>query len=311
MIAWLLTTTALAGGHFHPDAIAGQSKAFARAAEAAPAYEAAEGTSQSIARALESYESNLDLLGERAPAAERERLDQIRTTWGREQAELSDFASALMEDFDMVFTAAMERALEAHPEARMCEATLRESSLPGMPAREKSNPDCTGEDLNPGLAAAMDADPALASQIEELLSRSWPAMTTPDQPQPAIGDTGSWVAVDRFFSEAATPALKAIYQADEDARLPIAAALEDGADPASQLDKARAITEQTAARRAALAAPVLAAADKLASKLTRKGQPSISWCANPIAFGGCEGDNATGELSDALLRDKKVSRALP
>ena len=155
MIA-LFLSSALAGGTYHPDDIAALSQAFARAAEAAPLYEEAEAASRMVASSLATYQQSLDLLGERAPAAERERLEGLWTAYGREQAELQSFAGALMEDFDTVFTAAMERAAGAHPDAVMCERSIRKAGLPGMPGREEANPGCQGEDLSPTIAAAMD-----------------------------------------------------------------------------------------------------------------------------------------------------------
>jgi hypothetical protein len=310
VIALWLTLSAMAGGHYHPDAIAGASQAFARASEAAPLYEEAESASRGVALGLQTYEENLDLLGDRAPAAERERMENIRQSFGREQAALAEFAGRLMEDFDMVFTQAMERAVAAHPDAQMCEATIRKAALPGMPAKEEANPDCTGEDLNGTIAAAMDADEALSGQIDELLGREWPTITVPDDPQNPIGSE-LWVTVDRFFGKAAKPSLRAIRDRDEAARLPIAAALEEGADPKSQLEEAQKITAETAAARASLAAPVFAAADKFSAKRAKKGHGPIGWCANPVELGGCKGENASGDLTDLLLGDKKVSKALP
>ncbi|TNE84320.1 MAG: hypothetical protein EP330_29315 [Deltaproteobacteria bacterium] len=307
----LLLATALAGGTFHPDDIAAQSEAFARASEAAPKYEEAEADSRMLAQALTTYEENLDLLGSRAPEGARERLDTLRTTYGREQAELQSFAGALMEDFDTVFTAAMERAVAAYPDAQMCARTVRKAGLPGMPGKEEANPECQGDDLSADIAKAMDGDAQLAAQVDELLAREWPTMTSPEDAQAPIGASERWVTVDRFFGEAAGETLRAIRQADEDARLPIAAALEEGKDPASQLDAARKITEQTAAKRAALAAPFWAAIDKAVAKRVKKGNDPIAFCANPVELGGCTGENASAELTEVLLADKKVGKLVP
>lgn len=307
----LLIASALASGTYHPDDIAAQSEAFARAAEAAPVYEDAEAASRMVSSSLATYQQNLDLLGERAPAAEKERLTALWTAYGREQAELEGFAGALMEDFDMVFTAAMERAAAAYPDAVMCERSVRKRGLPGMPGKEEPNPDCQGEDLSPTIAAAMDADAALATQIDELLARTWPGITAPSDAVSPIGGEGPWYTVDGVFERGAKAQLKAIDRADDDARLPIAAALEEGADPASQLEAARAVTAATAAARAALAAPVLAAIDKASAKREKKGQPAIAWCANPMSLGGCTGEPAGAAATDALIADKKVAKALP
>ncbi|MCO4744111.1 MAG: hypothetical protein KC912_04945 [Proteobacteria bacterium] len=307
----LLATTAFGGGYFHPDDLAGASTSFARASEAAPIYEEAESTSRDMAASLTLYEENLDLLGDRAPAAERERLATLLKAYNREQAQLQAFAGALMEDFDQVFTGAMERAVAAHPDAVLCETVVRTRALPGMPAKEEANPDCKGENLNAAISAAMDADPVLTGAIDELLGREWPAITQPTDAQAPIGGESSWVSVDRFFEEGAKASLTTIRRDDENDRLPIAAALEEGADPASQLELAHQITEKTAARRASFAAPVFAATDKALAKRAKKGKTTASWCANPSTLGGCTGENANREMLEALLGDKKVAKALP
>lgn len=306
----LLIAAALAGGTYHPDDIAAQSEAFARASEAAPKYEEAESTSRMVAQALTVYEENLDLLGDRAPATERERHAELKKAYGREKASLAAFAGDLMGDFDQVFTEAMERAVGAHPDAVMCERMLSKGGLPGMPAKQESNPECKGDDLSASIAAAMDADAVLSGAVDELVARNWPVVTTPADSQAPLSDAPTWISVDGLFKQTHKDALRSLRQQDEDARLPIAAALEEGADPATQLDAARAITETTAASRASLAAPLWAAIDKAAAKRAKKGKDPLAFCANPVELGGCTGTNGTSDGVESLLADKKVAKAL-
>ncbi len=117
----------------------------------------------------------------------------------------------------------------------------------------------------------------------------------------------------RFLRPLVTDELKRIDRADEDARIPMEAAIEEGAykeELAELVEEGRAITAATAAARAELAEPILEPAAKRWSKL-RKGEPMPTWCANPANLGGCAGDDLTGELKTRLEDDAKFLNSLP
>jgi len=312
----LLFSSLAAAGYYHPADIAAESKTYGVAADqASAAYESANRTAEALALAFTEYELSLDLLGAAAPAAERARLDALRKTYNRERAQLESFASYMLEDFDAVFLAAMDRAVATHKGATECEAMVQKGpSMPGIKPRYEKNPECTGEDLNAEIAAAMDRDPALAAAVKEILTVEWPALTTGAEAMAPIGGADRWVSVSALLSKGAAGALAAIDREDDAARTPLAAAIEEGAtteEKAALVSQARQITADTAAKRASLAGPVLTAADAAAAKWVKKGEPATGWCANPAMLGGCSGADATGELVPRLLADKKVGRALP
>jgi hypothetical protein len=312
----LLPLTALAaGGFYHPADVAAASKLYAKAADqAGGAFEDHQRGAESLSRALLDYELALDLLGDRAPAAERQRLDALTKEFNRERAVLEAFANTMMEDFDAEFSAAMERALAKHAGAKECERTIADGpAVPGIGGRSKPNPACTGEDLNEKIAAAMDADAKLQKSIGEILSLKWPEVALDAAPQAPIGGDARWISVDAFFRGAAKDALKKIDREDAEAREKFEAAIEEGADKdklAGLVAEADKVTAETAKKRAALGAPVLSAADATLGKWAKK-EGATGWCAQPALLGGCTGTDATKELSERLKADKKVAGALP
>ncbi|MEZ4241771.1 MAG: hypothetical protein R3F59_37605, partial [Myxococcota bacterium] len=184
--------------------------------------------------------------------------------------------------------------------------------MPGVPVHRAPNPDCHGQDLNATLAAVVDADTALADQLDEILGRAWPAVVLPKEAQAPVGGQARWIDVRDLFVAGARGALRRIDDRDDTARGKIEAAIEQGAT----VDELRAlqpeserISAETAAARAALAAPVLAVAE---ARMAKKwgGEPATGWCANPPTLGGCTGDDATRDLVSRLLDDKKVAKAL-
>ena len=312
----LLFSSFAAAGYYHPADIAAASKTYSTAADQASAhYEEANRTAEALALAFTEYELSLDLLGAAAPAAERERLDTLRKTYNRERAQLESFASYMMEDFDSVFLGAMDRAVASHKGAQECEAMVQKGpSMPGIRPRFEKNPDCTGEDLNALIADAMDRDATLAAAVKEILTVDWPGLTSGAEAMAPVGGGDRWVSVSALVKKGAPSALAMIDREDDSARTPLAAAIEEGAtteEKAALVSQARQITAATAAKRAAMAGPVLTAADAAAAKWAKKGEPATGWCANPELLGGCSGTNATGELVPRLLADKKVGKALP
>ncbi|MCB9684494.1 MAG: hypothetical protein H6738_05200 [Alphaproteobacteria bacterium] len=326
MLGWMVVAAAWAGGaarpgpvgFWHPDDLAPVSKRFVSSSERLQEpFGVREGEADRVAAALRQYREALDLLGSQAPAAERERLEKLQTAFQREHAVLQAFADRVIEDYDTAFVAAVQRAVEGvDGEVMECEARVMPAStgprIPGMKPQSEPNPDCVGEDLNAKLAAVVDADPELAAAIEEILGRKWPVLTVAAEPQAPIGSGERWLRVRDLMVAGAQGPLRAIDRADDEARLRFEAAIEDGATPeqlAALEPEAQKVTDETAAARAALAAPVLEAAAKAMSKW--KGEAPAAWCANPEVLGGCTGTDASRELVGRLVDDKRVQKAFP
>jgi hypothetical protein len=316
MWTWLVATALAAPvGFWHPDDLAPRSELFVSSSERLQQpFEDRSGQAESLANALREYREGLDLLGDRAPAAERDRLEALEKEFQRQHAVLQDFADRLVADYDQAFTTAVERAVKAKGEVVECQATIRSGpALPGVPSREQKNPDCQGEDLNAALAATVDADAALKAAVEEVLARPWPELGLASEAQAPVGGGERWIAVRDLLLAGARPKLQQIEAADDEARMKIDAAIEGGAtvEELKALEpEAERIEQETAAKRAALAAPVLAAAEgRMAKKWA--GEPATGWCANPVALGGCTGEDASRVLVARLLEDKKVAKSFP
>jgi hypothetical protein len=315
MIAFLAAVALAGPGYYHPDDLAQQSTVYARAGASADAFAAHERTAEQLSAALHDYELSLDLLGDRAPAAERTRYDELEKSYNRQFAVLQSFTNTMVDDFDGAFMGALGRALKSHPDAVECAAQIATGpAIPGIGGRTKPNPDCKGDDLNAALAKAMDADPQLTKDVDGILARAWPELALPAAPQAPVGTGTRWASPSTLVRKGAPDALKAIDRTDDAARVDLEAAVESGVSPSEReelVKRAQAITAATAASRAALGAPILAAADAALAKWTKKGEPASAWCANPTILGGCTGEDATADLVERLLADKKVQGALP
>lgn len=311
----LLCTTASAAGFYHPDDIAAESALFARAQrEAGTVYGEREERSMALAAALRSYEEALDLLGPDAPAAERARLDALDRVFRREVSVLQRFTSESLDGFESAFVSAMQRAIggQALVECHASQTARGPRMTPRFGGAGPEPVQCEGEDANQRLARAMDADPVLKAELDQILTRPWPELTLDVVPQaPVAASAAAVVPVLPFFRTGAREALAEITSADEDARLDFQAAIEDGASPeklASFRAEADRITATTAAQRAAVAAIVRAPVEKLWAKLAKKGQ-ALGWCAQPELLGGCTAPVASAELITSVQTHPTVSRA--
>jgi hypothetical protein len=315
MWVWFAAAQAEPIGHWHPDDLAPRSTVFRSSSEKLQEpFGARSSTLEQLATALREYREGLDLLGASASAAERERLDQLEKAFERQRVTLQTFADELVADYDEAFMAAVKRALATHGgEIEECPDQVADGpSIPGLPSRARKNPDCHGPDLNVSLATTVDSDSELTASLSEILSRPWPAVALERAPQATVGGTDRWMLVRDLFVAGAREELKAIDQEDDQARMRIEAAIEGGAST-EELKKlepeVQRIEAETAARRAALAGPVLAVVDtRIAKKWA--GEASTGWCAQPVLLGGCAGKDATKELVSRLLDDPKVDKAL-
>jgi len=302
-----LATTAFAGDYYHPTDVSAASAQFQRAAQATQEpLGAMQDRLDAQAQALVDMELALDLLGERAPASQRERLVELRRLHARQRAVAQLFIEELAGDFDTAFSEALQRSLSG----RTPEICRAQASIPGPRARASSS--CSGTAINGALAHSMDSDKALELAVSELVSRPWPTVGLDASAARAVGPDGApTLDITAWFRSAVGPRLSGIDHADEADRLPIEAAVEDGAS-AEQLERLRAdaaaITAHTAAARLALSEPVLAAIEQGQAK----GKlPPFTWCAQPELLGGCDATTAAPELGEALLASKPVRKALP
>jgi len=314
---WLiaLASTALAGptGFYHPFDLGNESALFREASNGALlGMEPQNRNAVLMSQSLQRYRTSLDLLGSRAPEAERQRAEALQRDFNREFAVLQAFADTIVEDVQTEFEAAVERAIATlGATAVQCEREIPDGpNVPGMRGRTKPNPDCTGDDLNTALAEAIDADPTLKAAVTEITAMTWPTITVPTDAQDPVGGP-RYLDVRDFFVIGARDAMNRIDEADDAARMVFEAAIEEGEDLQVHVDAAKKLTADTAAKRATLALPVFEAVDGVLAKWVGKGEKPTGWCANPAALGGCKGEEDTIPLSERLWAEKKVQKALP
>ena len=315
MILLLCATLAQAGGYYFPEDLARDSKVFGHASDVAgKAFEDHDNRSQQLADALKAYGLALDLLGTRAPQAERDRFIDLNKTFNRQFAVLQAFANDATDRFDKAFEDSLARALKSEPGAVECQGQIPAGrALPGMPAPTAKNPACKGDDLNMKIAGIMDADPALKAAVDAVLKDPWPSVDLATVAEAPVGGGDRSVRVDLLVQAVAKNALATIDAADADARLPLESDVEEHASKeqlAKDVVTSKQIDATTAAKRAALAGPILDASGDVAAKWTKKGEPTTGWCANPTVLGGCTGTDATKDLVPRLAAEKKVQAAV-
>jgi len=304
---------AAAPGHWHPNDLAPLSKLYAESSgQLREVLARREGEGQALAQAILQYGEALDLLGADAPASEREHQAALEDDFKDMRLEVQSFADTLVSDYDAAFRGAIARAAgPTFPDLQECEARVSSGPvMPGLPSDSEANPDCEGENLNATLAAKADADPQLKVDLDEIVARRWPEITMAAQPRAVLGGEPRWVSVRELVAAVASDALGGIEASDALSRMELQSQLAEADDPAA-IDalrvKADQIDAQTAASRAALGAPILAAAKSALAK--RNEDPPIGWCVHPALLGGCVGEEADGVVEE-LAKNKKVKKAV-
>lgn len=314
MWLWSMIARAEPSAHWHPDDLAPLSSVFLSTSERLQQpFGEREADLGRLATALRQYREALDLLGDAATAEERSRLDALEKDFAKQRTILSQFADQVVTDYDTAFMTAVQRALLARGgEIEECPDEIAEGpAMPGMAGRTKKNTACHGPSINADLAQTVDSDPSLKASLDEILARSWPSVSIPSRPQAPVPESDRYLSVSALFAAGARDRLTAIDREDDNARLKIEAALEDGASAAEikALEaEANQIEAATAAKRAALASGVLSV---MRARIDKKwiSEPSTGLCANPALLGGCTGEDASKELVSRLMQDKKVLKA--
>ena len=317
-LAIALTALAQAAptGHYHPDAIAQSSLQFARAQDVAgTVFQERQETAHALAAALNRFEENLDLLGDAAPAAQRERYDTLHAAFQLAIPVLRQHAQAQLDGLDAAFQAAVVRA-QAGEELEIC-ATKAKRGLRLHPKRgSEGDKTCPGPDRNADLTAAIDADAKLIADLDALLAQEWPQLALPIEAVSAIPSTDAppthAIPIGPLFRDHLVAELTSIRTTDEDERLAIQARAEDDPSDAELrrlLALADQITAKTAATRAELASPVLAALNKRATVTAKKRDVDLGWCAQPELLGGCTQPGASEEIRTSVLSHPSVDRA--
>lgn len=312
LLTFLASAWASPPGTFDTDEVAAHSTTYAQASAALQApLEAANRTLNEVAASLIHYRKGLDFLGDRASQDGPTRWADLRQAHGRNRATLEAFADALIDDFNVAMVDAMDRARLAFPGALPCVSRIADGpSLPGIPARTKPNPECTGQNHSQAIAAAMDADADLSRRVADILARPWPSVDVDRTPVSATPGSAHWIDVAAFVEAAAPQKARDIDVNDDIARAPFEVALTEEPDAASLealRAEAAAIEANTRQARVALAAPLLFAADLAMAK--SEPVPNAGWCAQPATLGGCEGESLSEPMLARIMSHKKVRKA--
>ncbi|MCK6521717.1 hypothetical protein L6R49_09785 [Myxococcota bacterium] len=310
-LALLLSPLAFAAtaGYYSPDNVAAASAAFRRYSDALmPRFEKAERDIAVANNAVSELELGVLVLGERAPDTLRAHYKSTRKTVTVSFLQTQAHIALLEDDSAATFGAALERAIAGMSgsyTATECAAGPSGIAAIAGPGRGPST--CAGDDLNAPLAAAIDKDPALLAAIDEILALEWPDTTIPKATQPLVPLTGAgpvYIQVDDLAIALLSRQIEALGATFEEEISPLERGLE-AKDPQALAD-AKAARDRYEAGVSAAGAKMLAAVEK---SLKKRGE-SVALCANPAAFGGCEGEDKTDLLVRALQTDKKVQKAL-
>ena len=138
---------------------------------------------------------------------------------------------------------------------------------------------------------------------------TWPEMNTAiaRKPQPVVALTGTslWVSGGRIAEKLMAARVKDRREALEGAL----EAMMPEEPTKADLEKAQARKDAYLAELAAdgevLRAAITAALGRAAKK---GGAADVGWCANPVALGGCAGENVTDAVLATLVADKKFAK---
>lgn len=289
--------------YYHPDDVAKGSAVFGKVSESmGPAFDERQGRIGGLGDALSDLELGVALLGAAAPAGLRDWSDKTRRKVVGESMRLQRHVDLLQEDYSRVFEAAVARALPTVGKG----LDVKQCGASGVMAMMgKSN--CAGKNLNPALAAALDADPALAKELASIAAVEWPTFEAPKAAQELVPLTGAkvWISggdiATAFIGERVKLKQEAL-EAELERLLP-----EEPTE--ADIAKAKALKDAYVAALGKDGEVFRAAVVAALGRLEKKGGPKeVGWCANPRALGGCPGDNVSKTVGEALLEDKKFAK---
>lgn len=297
--------TAAEPAHYHPDDVAKASGRFGAVAERiGPAFQARQDAIASVGVAVARLELGTALLGAAAPAELTAWNTSTRKRMVGERLRLQRHVDLLQDDYAKVFGAAVERALPTVGRGYAVDV-CGASGVLAMMGRKN----CAGKDLNPVLAAAIDADAALQKELADIASVEWPSFEAPKAAQPvvALSGTARWVDGGRVAE-----ALISAHVADRKE------ALEAELERILPDEPTEADVKKAQAKKDAYLAALAGDGEVLRAALTgalgraeKKGGPAqVGWCANPPELGGCAGDDVTGAVVEIAKADKKLQKEL-
>jgi len=307
----LLTAAALAQSpaHYSPDTIAQNSSIFRSYAERlSPQFDRLQNNLGRAGGGLSALEQGVLLLGERAPDGLATHLEASRRAANHSFLVAQEHVNLLENDSQAVFEAAMSRAIAQHAQGR----TLVECSNPrGMmsfgPSRGQRN--CEGDDLNAAIAASMDKDEQLRTSVESILSVEWPVVDFEAKPLEAVVVTGNngHVSVELMAQRFLAQEIIDLYAALERDLAPIQAALDSGDETERETTLQQAWTVRQGFEQA-----LGAEGERLWAAMEQplaKKKMAIALCPNPVAFGGCPGEDRTDEVIAMLESSRKFKKA--
>ena len=215
---------------------------------------------------------------------------------------LQKHVDLLSGDYSRVFGAAVERAIAVAAAGQTVTQCTTVSQVERMLGK---GPKCPGQDISAKVAATIDSDRELASQVESILSVEWPTIVVVGEAQPAVPLTGKERSVDvaALGRAVAGDALKALDDEREAALEQIQEELDspDAATKEAAVKKGSAIEETWRAAVGELGRKSWPGVKKKLEKAAKKGGPiGVSLCANPVSLGGCGLPDATADVVEAV-----------
>ena len=311
LVAGLLLAPASAApaAWYHPDEVADKSAVFANAsAEILPHYQDVETALRQLSPAVEDLELASTLAAGSLPASGRAYALDIRKQAAALLLSAQARVDAVQESYGQSFGAALERALAVEGKGKEVQECAGGGGVQAMmgPGRKP----CVGQDLNPALAALLDADASLKAEITAANALPWPEIRLGGAAQAPIALTGSGGHVQLAPVARGLWAERLTDRADDLDRAlePLEDALDAGdAAALAQAQEHRAAYDRKLAADGQVLLPLLGEA---LDRLKGDAGADVGLCVNPAGLGGCTGVDRTAELLPMLLADKKLRKAL-
>jgi hypothetical protein len=274
-------------------------------------FDAVQAEMAQVSPSLVALDLEAALVARRAPDDYLRYAADLRRESNGQLHRVQAFVDTLVDDFEVTFEDALERALPAVSEGYevvQCEA----QGIHAMLGRTR----CTGEDLNPALARAMDRDPVLVAAVAEIEALPWPAFAVAGRPQSVLPLTGvgNYLRVDALASALIGRPIEAARERLDASLEPVQATMEEGetqGEREAALEQARQLRDLYDRELGLVGRDMIAAVEASLGRLQKKGvPPALGLCANPQGLGACTGTDVTDQVLPLLLADKKLLKAL-